>query len=231
MPPPEKPSHNSTGEAYHGKRVVIIDDHPLIRRGLERMIQSGDGFAVCGEAGDADEAFALVRKELPDLAIVDVSLPGTNGIDLTKKLLAEFPRLAILILSMHDEADYAVRALRAGARGYMVKQEAVEKILSALRDVMEGRVYITPSLAAAIAAPDLDRDSDPGRSVAHLSDREREVLERIGRGESVQMIAKALRLSPKTVETHRAHIKEKLKLSSAREVARFAVQWAAAREV
>lgn len=135
-------------KTFHGKRVVIVDDHPLIRRGLERMIHSADGFTVCGEAGNASDAFKIIKSERPDLAIVDIGLPDKDGIELTRSLLVEFPRLAILILSMHDEPVYAMRALKAGARGYMVKHDAVEKIHVALKDVLAGHRYLSPAMAA-----------------------------------------------------------------------------------
>jgi DNA-binding NarL/FixJ family response regulator len=131
---------------FHGKRVVIVDDHPLIRRGLERMIHSEDGFVVCGEAGDAEEAVELVRRVQPDLAIVDIGLPGRDGIDLTRQLVSEFPGLAILILSMHEESDYAKSAIEAGAYGYMVKHDAVEKIGVALEKVLQRKVYLSPGI-------------------------------------------------------------------------------------
>ncbi len=164
------------------KRIVIVDDHPLFRKGLQEMIHSDGTFAVCGEAGNAAEAMQIIRKLAPDMAIVDLSLPGANGIELIKNIRAEFPRLPILVLSMHDESLYAVRALRAGADGYVMKHEALE------------------------------------------------ILELIGKGHEVRQIAKLLHLSPKTVETHRAHIKDKLDLKNSREVARFALQWLNARD-
>jgi DNA-binding NarL/FixJ family response regulator len=133
---------------FHGNRVVIVDDHPLIRRGIERMLHSTDGFTVCGEAGNAADAFKVIKNERPDLAIVDVGLPDKDGIELTRTLVNEFPRLAILILSMHEEPLYAMRALKAGARGYMVKHDAVEKIHVALKDVLAGRRYLSPAMAA-----------------------------------------------------------------------------------
>ncbi len=150
---PKKTSPKSKAKretTFSGKRVVIVDDHPLIRRGLERMIHTADGFTVCGEAGSAAEALTVIRKERPDLAIVDVGLPDKDGIELTQILAREFPRLAILILSMHEEPYYALRALRAGARGYMVKHDAVEKIHVALKDVLAGRRYLSPTMAAQI---------------------------------------------------------------------------------
>jgi DNA-binding NarL/FixJ family response regulator len=135
---------------FHGKRVVIVDDHPLIRRGLERMIHSGDGFSVCGEAGNAAEAMEVVTSTKPDLAIVDVGLPDENGIELTKRLVRKFPKMAILILSMHEEPEYAMRALRAGARGYMVKHDAVESIGAALTQVLSGHRYLSPSIETTL---------------------------------------------------------------------------------
>lgn len=143
-----------------GKRIVIVDDHPLIRRGLERMIQYMDGFVVCGEAGNASEGMAVVRKMKPDLAIVDVSLPGEDGIALTKQLLREFPRLRVLILSMYEESEYALRAMRVGAMGYMVKHEAVQRIGSALQQVLDGRLYLSPCIAVQIAGdPKLNKST------------------------------------------------------------------------
>lgn len=144
------PDSKTSRKHFHGKRVVIIDDHPLIRRGLERMIHSSDGFIVCGEAGNAVEAMEVVTATKPDVAIVDVGLPGEDGIELTRRLLQKFPRLAILILSMHEEPEYAARALKAGARGYMVKHDAVEKIGSALTQVLRGDRYLSPIIAAGL---------------------------------------------------------------------------------
>jgi DNA-binding NarL/FixJ family response regulator len=135
---------------FHGKRVVIVDDHPLIRRGLERMIHSGDGFVVCGEAGNADEALAVVRKSRPDLAIVDIGLPGRDGIELTRELVREFPHLAVLVLSMHEESHYAERAIEAGACGYMVKHDAVEKIGTALGKVLDREIYLSPGISGPV---------------------------------------------------------------------------------
>ena len=210
------------------RRIVIVDDHPVLRKGLGRIINSTDGFVVCGEAGEATDGMALVRKEKPDLVIADIGLPGASGIELTKNIRAEFPRMPVLILSMHEESLYALRALRAGATGYIIKREAIEKIADAVRDVLNGRRYVSPAISRQLSA-----DSNKGavaRSatpIGELTDRELEILELIGKGREVREIAEQLSLSPKTVETHRTHIKEKLNLKNARQVARFAVQWAA----
>jgi DNA-binding NarL/FixJ family response regulator len=144
------PDSETPKKHFHGKRVVIVDDHPLIRRGLERMIHSGDGFIVCGEAGNAAEAMEVVTSVKPDLAIIDVGLPGEDGIELTRRLLNKFPRMAVLILSMHEEPEYAARALKAGARGYMVKHDAVEKIGSALTEVLGGNRYLSPIIETGL---------------------------------------------------------------------------------
>jgi DNA-binding NarL/FixJ family response regulator len=213
------------------KRIVIVDDHPLFRKGLEQLIHSDGAFAICGEAGNASEAIDVIRKLNPDLAIVDLSLPGANGIELIKNIRAEFSKLPILVLSMHDESLYALRALRAGAEGYVMKHEAMANVIRAIREIFNGRPYLSADMAAQVITKFThgasEGEADP---VDRLSDRELEILELIGKGTEVRQIAKRLHLSPKTVETHRAHIKEKLQLKNAREVARFAVQWVDARE-
>jgi DNA-binding NarL/FixJ family response regulator len=214
------------------KRIVIVDDHPLFRKGLEELIHSDGSFAVCGEAGNATEAMEVIRKLNPDLAIVDLSLPGANGIELIKNIRAEFSKLPILVLSMHDESLYALRALRAGAEGYVMKHEAMANVVQAIREVFNGRPYLSPAMAAQVITKFAHRESEgEPDAVERLSDRELEILELIGKGREVREIANRLHLSPKTVETHRAHIKEKLQLKNAREVVRFAVQWIDARDV
>src|SRR5947207_1136236 len=218
-------------EPPDAKRIVIVDDHPLFRKGLQEMIHSDGTFAVCGEAGNAAEAMDGVRKLHPDLVIVDLSLPGANGIELIKNIRAEFPKLPILVLSMHEESLYALRALRAGAEGYVMKHEAMANVIQAIREVFNGRPYLSPAMAAQVITKFARRQAEGEvDAVERLSDRELEILELIGKGHDVRQIAKLLHLSPKTVETHRAHIKDKLDLKNSREVARFAVQWLSARE-
>jgi DNA-binding NarL/FixJ family response regulator len=214
------------------KRIVIVDDHPLFRKGLEQLIHSDGAFAVCGEAGNAAEAMDVIRELDPDLAIVDLSLPGANGIELIKNIRAEFPKLPILVLSMHDESLYALRALRAGAEGYVMKHEAMANVIQAIHEVFSGRPYLSPAMASQIITK-FAQGPSKGEvdAMERLSDRELEILELIGKGNEVPQIAKTLHLSPKTVETHRAHIKEKLNLANARQVARFAVQWVSARGI
>jgi DNA-binding NarL/FixJ family response regulator len=214
------------------KRIVIVDDHPLFRKGLEQLISSEDGLAICGEAGDASTAMTVIRQKKPDLVIVDLSLPGANGIELIKNIRAEFHKVPVLTLSMHDESLYALRALRAGAQGYVMKQEALENVIIALRELFSGRPYLSPAMSATVIAKFARGPGEAGANVVDkLSDRELEILELIGKGRDVREIAKMLHLSPKTVETHRAHIKEKLNLANARQVARFAVQWIGQKDV
>lgn len=206
------------------KRVLLVDDHPVLRKGLVRLIDSKGEFVVCGEAGSADQAMTLMRELVPDLVIVDIGLPGASGIDLTKTIRSEFPQVPILVLSMHEESLYANRALRAGATGYIVKQDAIENIAGALRDTLAGRRYISPVVASQLKIN--GGDIEPGEELTSvLSDRELEIFQLIGRGHEVADISQALKLSPKTVETHRTNIKDKLKLKNARQVARLAVQW------
>ena len=230
----QKPTDNSRPEKsteQDSVRIVVVDDHPLFRHGLVQLLNSEKSFAICGEASSAPEAMAVVRKEKPTMVIADLGLKGANGLELTKSLRSEFPKMLVLILSMHDEPTYAVRSLRAGANGYVTKEEALSSVLVAVREVISGRTYLSPGMASDVISNVVLTKAAPGGSPTdQLTDRELEILERIGKGQEVKTIAKALHLSPKTVETHRAHIKEKLNLSNARQVARFAVQWISARE-
>jgi len=214
------------------KRVLLVDDHPVLRKGLVRLIDSKEEFVVCGEASTAVDAMALIRELEPDLVIADIGLPGTSGIELTKTIRAEFHQLPVLILSMHEEALYATRALRAGAMGYIVKQDAIDNIAAALREALNGRRYLSPVIAAQLQhnGPD-GRTPSTDDPVSLLTDREFEIFELIGKGHEVREISDALGVSPKTVETHRTNIKEKLKLKNARQVARLAVQWLGQRAV
>src|SRR2546421_11403475 len=217
----EKPAPKSAKP----KRIVIVDDHPLFRKGLEELINSSDdAFNICGEAGDAAEGMTEIRKLKPDLAIVDLSLPGANRIELIKNIRVEFQKLPVLILSMHDESLYALRALRAGAQGYVMKQEALENVVNAIHEVLAGRPYLSHDMSAKLIT-NFASGGNQANPTDKLSDRELEILELIGKGRDVREIAQALHISTKTVETHRAHIKDKLNLKNARQVTRFAVQW------
>src|SRR5215831_5122909 len=221
---------NPRCDSTEAKRIVVVDDHPLFRKGLEQLIHSDETFAVCGEAENASEAMDVIRKLVPDLVIVDLGLPGANGIELIKNIRAEFSKLPILVLSMHDESLYALRSLRAGADGYVMKHEAMANVIVAIREVFNGRPYLSPAMAAQVITKFAHRQAEgEADAVERLSDRELEILDLIGKGHDVRHIARLLRLSPKTVETHRAHIKDKLDLKNSREVARFALQWLNAR--
>lgn len=221
----QRPKSGSSGS----KRIAIVDDHPLFRKGLEQLIGSHNGFTVFAEAANAAAAMEMIRRFRPDLAIVDLSLPGANGIELIKNIRAEFQKLPILVLSMHDESLYAVRALRAGAQGYVMKQEALENVIAAIGEVLAGRPYLSRDMSAKLIT-NVASGTDQAVPTEKLSDRELEILELVGKGRDIREIAQFLHISSKTVETHRAHIKEKLNLSNARQVARFAVQWLAEQE-
>jgi DNA-binding NarL/FixJ family response regulator len=208
------------------KRVFLVDDHPVLRKGLVRLIDSKPGFVVCGEASTAVDAMTAIRELKPHLVVADIGLPGASGIELTKTIRSEFKDIPVLILSMHEEALYATRALRAGATGYIVKQDAVDNIATALQDTLNGKRYLSPGIAQQLQSD--GEDEQPRSShdlVTLLTDRELEIFELIGKGRDVREISKALNVSPKTVETHRTNIKEKLKLKNSRQVARVALQW------
>lgn len=208
------------------KKILIVDDHPIFRKGLSAVIHEQPDLNVCGEADNAKNALDAMRKFHPDIALVDISLPGANGIELTKMMLAENPRLIVLILSMHDESLYAMRALRAGASGYVMKAEALTHVVTALRKVIDKGIYVSSRLSESlIYKAVLGEGGVQKNPVERLSDREMEVFQWIGRGYSTKEIATALNLSSKTIETHRAHIKEKLGFYDARELARFAIEW------
>jgi DNA-binding NarL/FixJ family response regulator len=216
------------GSSPHRKhRILIVDDHPLFRHGIADLINAEADLEVCGEADNCPSALDGIRQLAPDLVTVDISLRGANGIELLKSIRAEHARLPLLVLSMHDEALYALRALRAGARGYIMKQEALDRVMSAIRQVLRGELYVSPSMSGRMIEEFVQGGTGgSGSAIAdRLTDRELEILQLIGQGHGVQQIAEELNLSAKTVETHRAHIKEKLNFQSARELARFAVQW------
>lgn len=210
------------------RRVLIVDDHPVFRHGVSAMINAEPDLMVCGEAGTAPTALDAMRKLSPDVVIIDISLPGSNGIELLKAMKAEAPKLPMLVVSMHDESLYALRALRAGALGYVMKAEALDSILTALRKVLQGDAYLSPKFSERLVFKAIrSLDEGMGSPVDKLSDRELEVLTLTGRGFGTQDIANELNLSVKTIETHRAHIKEKLGFGDSKEMVRFAIEWVA----
>lgn len=207
-------------------RILLVDDHPMMRQGLAALIGAEADLQVCGEAENAREASAAVASLRPDLVLVDITLPDKNGLELIKDLLALHPGLCILVVSMHDEAIYAERVLRAGGRGYIMKQEGGRKMMDAIRRVLSGQIYLSEKMSARILELfSGGRGTTGGSPVENLTDREFEVFQLIGRGRSTRDIAESLHLSVKTVEVHRLHIKEKLGLQKAAELIRFAVRW------
>ena len=209
------------------QRLLIIDDHPMMRNGLAQLIDSEGDLKVIAQADNAGQAIDLVAKQKFDLVLCDISLPDKNGLELIKDLRALRPELPILVVSMHDEMIYAERVLRAGGRGYIMKQEGGEKFIRAIRQVLSGQIFVSDKMSSRIleifSGGNKKTEDSP---VSRLSDREFEVFQLIGHGKGTRDIAGQLNLSVKTVEVHRANIKEKLNLQTATELVRFAVRWA-----
>ena len=208
------------------KSVLVIDDHPLLRQGLAMLINQQADMRACGEAEDMRVGMQCIVQLCPDIVVLDISLKGPDGLEVLKTIRAANPDLPVLVLSMHDEAIYAERALRARANGYIMKQEATEKVLVAIRRILDGEVYLSDAMSKKLLQQFIDGTPSMLESrVAALSDRELEVFRLIGEGRATREIAEELRLSVKTVETYQAHIKEKLGLKSGRELIQHAIQW------
>jgi len=207
-------------------RVFIVDDHPIVREGLIQLVEREKDLTVCGEAADAPSALEALARLKPDVAVVDISLQGMSGLQLVKQIAAEHKKIAPLVLSMHDERVYAERALRAGAKGYIMKQQATRNVVSAIRQVAQGQVYLSEDLAARMMHSFVGRGAMPGTSpVETLTDRELEVFRLIGQGFKTHQISEKLFLSVKTVETYRENIKSKLNLANATELRQHAIEW------
>jgi len=207
-------------------RIFLVDDHPLVREWLTNLILQQPDLVVCGESEDAPHALQEIAATRPDVAIVDISLKRGSGIELIKNLKVSLPALAVIVLSMHDERLYAERALRAGARGYIMKSETAKKVITAIRHVLGGKIYMSESLTAQFAEKFVDgRLPASGSLVDQLSDRELETFQLLGKGYETRQVAEMMKVSMKTVQAHCAHIKEKLKLTNAAELLREAVRW------
>lgn len=213
------------------QRVVIVEDHTLMREGIARLVTSQPDLTVCAEAADAAQGLQAILDHQPDLALIDITLPGRNGLELIKDVIAQQPGLPIIVLSMHDEALYAERALKAGARGYLMKDADRDTILCAIRRVLAGGFFVSEKMSADIFAQFAGKVTTMKGSISCLSDREFEVFELLGQGLGTQDIAQRLGISPKTVEVHRAHIREKLEQPSGAAVVRYAVRWIESRNL
>jgi DNA-binding NarL/FixJ family response regulator len=217
---------DSTKADKKRSRILIVDDHPLVCQGLGQMIEDEPGLELSGLANEASEAMRLIEQTNPHLVVVDISLKDSNGLELIKQIKARHPEVKMLVSSMHDESLYAERALRAGAMGYINKQEAPDKVIQGFRQVLSGQVYLSARMADRILHRVVEGEEELNRSpIDTLSDRELEVFELIGKGMTTRQIAKRLHLSPKTIETHREHIKFKLNLKNINELVRHAVKW------
>jgi DNA-binding NarL/FixJ family response regulator len=210
---------------------LVVDDHPIFRQGLVALIRSNERYQVCAEAGTVAETLEALERSVPDIALVDITLVGQNGLDLVKTLKAAHPEILVLIISMHDEVVYAERALRAGARGYVMKQEAASVMLDAIETVLSGRIYVSATMRDRLLETMFNpREEAEVSMVERLSDRELEVLELIGQGYGAAESAKMMNLSVKTVNAYRDHIKEKLRIEGAGELRRYAVKWVQSRD-
>ena len=226
-PRPAKPTAASaTPPAEKRKRLLVVDDHPFMRAGLAQLIDRQPDLRVSAEAGNPAEALGVLAKERPDLVLTDITMPGRSGPEFVRDLLALQPGLPVLVISMHDETVYAERMLRAGARGYIMKEAGGEALLAAVRQVLAGQIYVSAKLQARLLE-NLSGGTPRGSQspVAKLSDREFEVFQLIGQGKATHEIAAQLRLSPKTVDVHRANIKAKLGLTDTTALVRHAVRW------
>jgi DNA-binding NarL/FixJ family response regulator len=209
------------------KRILVVDDHPMMRQGLAQLIGAEPDLAICGEAATAEQALDVIRTCKPELVLADISLPGKNGLELIKDFQAIQPELPVLVISMHDESLYAERVLRAGGRGYIMKQEGADKMMAAIRQVLDGKIYVSEKMSSGILESlSGRRAAAENASMEKLTDREFEVFQLIGQGKSSRDIAEQLHLSVKTVDVHRTNIKGKLKLNSAVELVRFSARWA-----
>ena len=206
-------------------RIFLVDDHPIFRLGLRRILEAEEGIEVCGETDRVEGSAEAIVQTAPDLAIVDISLKDGHGLELVRKLKADNVGIPTLVVSMHDEKLYAERAVRAGAQGYLPKHSSAEKMVMGVRQAMDGELVLSPDIARNLLRRTLHRRPTEDSPLAGLSDRELEIFEMIGRGDSARQIAEKLNISVKTVETHRTNIRQKINLASTNELVRFATTW------
>ena len=222
--PKKKPAKSKT-------LILIVDDHPMMRQGLAALINNEPDLAVCGETESSGQAMDAIALRKPDLVITDITLPDKSGLELIKDIQAMHPGLRVLVVSMHDESLYAERVLRAGGRGYVMKQEGGKRLMEGIRRVLAGDVYVSDKMSKRILEIFTgQRSTSSGSPVERLTDREFEVFQLIGEGKATRDIAGKLHLSVKTVEVHRLHIKEKLELKTSAELIHFAVRWVESQE-
>jgi DNA-binding NarL/FixJ family response regulator len=220
---PEKTTPTETSPRK--KRILIADDHPIFRRGVANLIATVEEFELVAEASTPQETLTKVRELPVDLALLDLSFQGGNGFELTKQIRAEKPDIGIILLSMHDEDIYAIRGLKSGAQGYVMKREKPAILVEALRRVASGSIYVSPKIADSLVYRSVQTDGHSTSPLEMLTERQLQVLRLFGEGHSTQEVANRLQLGAKTIETHRLHIKEKLGFPSAPEMVRFAVNW------
>jgi DNA-binding NarL/FixJ family response regulator len=206
------------------RKVLVVDDHPIVREGMALLINREPDLTVCADAEESNAALQAIESLRPDLAIVDISLPGRDGLELLKLIRAKDPQMPVLILSMHGETTYAERALRAGANGYIMKQEATEKVLVAIRRILNREIYVSDEIGNRMLRHMAGAHQSDRSPLDGLSDRELEVFRRMGEGQSTRQIAEELHLSVKTIETHQARLKEKLSLRTSRELVQYAIE-------
>jgi DNA-binding NarL/FixJ family response regulator len=208
-------------------RIIIVDDHPVLRQGLKLIIEDEDDLIICGDTGNANDAIRMVGELKPDLVLVDLRLEGSaSGLDLVKSIQQRYPSILSLVISMQDDLLYAERAIAAGAKGYIMKSEAENNIIIAIRDVLAGKLYLRKEASLNIVSKTLHKSSDSvDSSIDRLSDREFEILQLLGNGLGTQKIAKKLNLSVNTIETHRRNIKKKLDLKDSDELIQYAIRW------
>jgi DNA-binding NarL/FixJ family response regulator len=215
-----------SGEKGGRAAVFVVDDHPIVRQGLKLLINQEPDLMVCGEAENARSVLPAIQDLKPAIAIIDISLGHDSGIELIKTIRLQHPDLPLLVLSMHDETLYAERALRAGAKGYIMKQEAPEKVIGAIRQVLQGKIYVSEAISAKMLHTFIDsRHDETSSPIELLSDREMQVFKLLGSGLSTRRVAEQLNVSIKTVEAYRANIKEKLNLKSSAELVQHAIHW------